>query len=40
MDAGSKTAVLAAINLSTSPATRVVDGLYVAAAAPQYQVER
>ena len=40
MASGEKLAVLSGINLSTSPSTRVVNGLYVAAAAPQFQVER
>ncbi len=40
MTADEKTAVLAGINASADHLTRVRDGFYVAAAAPQYQVQR
>ena len=40
MDAGVKTALLAAANASTNTATRVRSVLYAAAASPQYQVKR
>jgi uncharacterized protein (DUF1800 family) len=40
MDAGQKTAVLAGINAATDSLSRVRNGIYVAAAAPQYQVEQ
>jgi uncharacterized protein (DUF1800 family) len=40
MDSGEKTAVLAGINAATDSLNRVRNGIYVAAAAPQYQVEQ
>jgi len=40
MSSDEKNAVIAAIGLSTNPLTKVRDAVYVAAAAPQYQVQK